>query len=198
MSENENLRAIVADMQSKLDRLQNEPTTREGTLIPLEKSVVSPFWDCTYMTGATMTSGVDWDPLFDDSTATNYMRYRLAAGYGSFDKGNLGFGMQRRHVIMWDSPTAGTVRCLLSGPSVYNADTDAAIQVKMNGTFTEYAAGSGPAGLVSQIITLTVSEGRNRLVICADIDPDTIQFCGLLFQDDSQWVNPQDLPSYRY
>lgn len=187
---NDDLRGIIADLQSRLDRIQ--PSIQAETVQPTTK-LVSPYWDCTYCLGLTLTTGagLDWDPLFDNTGATSYMKYRLPAGYGSFDKGNLGLGLQRRWVLVWDSPSPATVTCLLSGTSVYTADTDANIQVKLNGKVSEVVAGSGPAGLVSQQITLNVIAGRNRLAISADVNPDTVQFCGLLFTDPSQWVEPR-------
>jgi len=195
----ENLRGIVSDLQAKLDRMQSTIPQVEGSTAPAIP-VKIPYWDCTYQNGATMTTGVslDWDLLFEDPNATDYMKYRLAAGFGSFDKGNLGYAMQRRWVIMWDSPHPGEVKCLLSGVDVANNDVDANIQVKMNGVVTEYVAGSGPAPSVGQTLTLTVVQGRNRLAISADINPYTVQFCGLLFEDPSHWVDPKTLPNYRY
>lgn len=180
----------LADLARRVQAIEAARYTPPVQSSQSQSSYQEPYWLCTYANGLTLTAGagLDWDPLFDDSAATNWMQYRLAAGYGSFDKGNLGFGLQRRWSIVWDSPVQADVLCLLSGASVYNADTDAPIQVKHNGVMTEYAAASGPAGLVSQQITLKVASGRNRLVISADINPDTVQFCGLLFNDTTHWV----------
>lgn len=180
----------LADLARRVQSIEASRYTPPVASTQNAPSYQEPYWLCTYCNGLTLTTGaaLDWDPLFDNAAATDWMQYRLAAGYGSFDKGNLGYAMQRRWSIVWDSPVQADVKCLLSGASVYTADTDANIQVKHNGVMTEYAAGSGSSGLVSQPITLKVASGRNRLVISADIDPDTVQFCGLLFNDTSHWV----------
>jgi len=189
--------SIVSSLEGRLSRVETGRPEEDAPETPTA-ALVSPFWDCTYATGLTMTTGagLDWDALFDNRSASNWMRYRLAAGFGSFDKGNLGFAAQRRWVISWKADHVQNIRCLLSGTSVYTADTDANIQVKLNGSIVEYAAGSGPFGNVAQIITLTTAIGQNRLAISADTQPDTVQFCGILFDDPSQWLDPRTAQTY--
>lgn len=182
--------AQLADLARRVQAIEASRYTPPVATSQKPQGYQEPYWLCTYCNGLTLTTGagLDWDPLFDDQAATDWMQYRVAAGYGSFDKGNLGYAMQRRWSIVWDSPVQADVKCLLSGVDVANNDVDANIQVKHNGVVTEYLAGSGPAPSVGQTLTLKVASGRNRLVISADINPYTVQFCGLLFNDTAHWV----------
>jgi hypothetical protein len=68
----------------------------------------------------------------------------------------------------------------------------------LNGVITEYGSSTGPNANGAQYVTLRMMAGRNYLAISSDIAPDTLQFTGLLFEDQSKWVDPSSLPNYRY
>jgi hypothetical protein len=203
----ENLRGIIADLQARLDRMQSSLVTPSEGAAPASASV-APFWDVRHMTGVTMTTTVaagasgaptvDWDLLFDNQAAANWRRFRIPAGSGVFDQGHLGLAQQRNYRIMWDSDYEQDIICLIAGSSVYTADTPGYVQIKLNGVITEYGSATGPNANGAQYVTLRMMAGRNYLAISSDIAPDTLQFTGLLFEDQSKWVDPSSLPNYRY
>lgn len=162
-------------------------------------AIVEPFWDCCMAASLTLAQGIsdDWDPRFDnDNVATTraYWQHKTSAGelednYRGPDKG-------RRFRISWWSDYPGTITAYLAGTSTNDTSASGYVQVKMNGTITEYLLDS--AGTSSQILTLKSIAGPNHLVICTQYAPNSTIFKGVLFNGKtSRWMDVRDTNSYR-
>lgn len=179
----------LADLEAGAYQTPQQPSTP-----PASASYSPPFWDVTYASNLTLTSGAgsDWDPLFDDTaTATNRVRFRIATAGGELDHPYVGGNAGRRFKIAWESDTPQTITASLSG-SRQDDGAGGYIQVKFNGTLYEYFLDSPGGGTAHYYLTLNCAK-RNQLVICSQYQPFTTVFSAMLFDGNTaRWVNPSD------
>lgn len=190
LSPDNGLDSRVASLESIVNRTQQEPDSWKP------QQFVVPFWDATYAVGLTLTTGagIDWDNLFENTSATNQCSFNVVTSGGELESGIYWDSLQRRFRISWDSDSGGAVKAYLAGCRQDDGGTGT-IQLKLNGAITEYAFNS--AGTTYYEITLDTMPGRNQLVLCSTPIPFTTQFVGRLFDGrTSRWVDPRDAHQY--
>lgn len=190
LSPDNGLDSRVASLESIVNRTQQEPDSWKP------QQFVVPFWDVMIAKGLTLTTGagVNWDNLFDNTSATNQCSFNYATSGGEISTMIYWDQLQRRYRIAWDSDAGGAVKAYLMGCASYEIGTGT-VQVNLNGTLTEYAF--DPAGTTYYEITLDTMPGRNFMSICATPTPFNLQFYGRLFDGrTSRWVDPRDAHQY--
>lgn len=195
-SEIASLRAMLSDVTSQVSRLATPTVESSETVDAPQTGAQVPFyWHVTHCQGLTLTTGagLDWDPLFDNKAATNWFTFLHPAGSGTYDCGNLGVAYQKRLVVTWDAANAWDATFVTAGLSVYTADSDGFMQIKLNGKMTEYGS-STPLNPIS----LPIVKGRNRLAISIGTAPDTFQVKGTLWDETrgDSWVDPRTIQGY--
>lgn len=197
-AELQQVRGQLTDVAQRLDRPTPRPT-RDATP-QAQAAPVVPYWDFTTATGLTLNNGVsdDWDRRFDagvDSGLANRVKTGIPCGKGWFTQVDYGSGGQRRWKLSWNARTSRKASCLIQGGL-----TDAGyVQVKFNGTRSEYYLDS-PGADGFEYFTLDVIGGRaNHLVICCQGFPDTLEFFGPLinFHAGDTWIQPESCDWYR-
>lgn len=199
MEDTDFLRSQVAALRNEIENLKIRPERIGGTSSSPSSSSQTPFWDCTYTRGLTLTTGggFDWDTQFDDEASSDRVRFHVATAHGFLDIVDYGHDNQRRHKISWDAANPSTVKASLMGGVISGADIGT-VQVKMNGVITESALDwtNPPNGIA--YYSLNVLAGRNQLVITADELPDNLVFAGILWDETrgDSWFDPRTLSGY--
>lgn len=166
------LKGLVSDLSLQIG---GRRTTRQN--VQNTYSVQAPYWQGVERSGGTYTSTTDWNGQFDDSTASNRVKYDLVTATGSF-VWNTSSSRAFRHRFVFDAALAFNVAVRIVGENW----TANAIQIQINGVIAEYSANRNENWYFRQ--------GRNVIDFMSLGNVDRIELRAQFLGGGATWVNP--------
>lgn len=168
---------IASDLIQRVTTLESKPPV-DIPIAPEQKT--SPFWSCEMLLSATVSGlgATDWDATFDDPMNSR-VAFELSSASGLFFS-MIGNSVNKPVRARWAFQNDGAP---FSTPGVLYADSFGRIQIKVNGSLSQYTAATD--------ITFNFGSGFNLLQISLSDALDKAElYIQMIDRITANWVDP--------